>query len=381
MSASSLRSSALDRAIACHLALALVLAGALAGRAASAQSGNAASGIQVERQWGPLRSGDGAVFLEAVPRADGSALVATGNSVFRIEPEGTVAPLGSGDQALLNPDGETFALVRAGDLTLYEASVAGVSARPAELGKLPHLDPFQIVKLIPGGKLLYAPRVRVREETPWVESARILRPDLTPVADFPAQNLEISRFAAGSGSIVYTQPHALTARRLDGGALWRAEVDVFDLETAAERTILVPRYVKGIVAHYLRGERIGSQAVEGVVWNLAISPSGRASAATTRDVLYLFRDGRLTGQVSLRVAYANSLAVSDRGEALVGGQSDQGVARLLLFDSLGKPLWSEEGGVDRNGYRPAVRFAPDGERFVVIEKRGLSAYRIERGQP
>jgi hypothetical protein len=283
MRSSSLRSAVPGRAIIFHLALALALAGALAGRAASAQPGGAAAGLQVKRQWGPLRSGGGGLFLEAAPRADGAVLAGTGNAVFRIEPEGTVAPLGSGDQALLNPDGATFGLVRAGDLTLYEASVAGGSAGPAELGKLPHLDPFQIVKLIPGGKLLYAPRVQVREETAWVESARILRPDLTPVAEFPAQGLEISRFAAGSGSIVYTQPHTLTARRLDGGALWRAEVDVSDLETAADRTILVPRYVKGTVAHYLRGERIGSQAVEGVVWNLAISPSGRASAATTRD--------------------------------------------------------------------------------------------------
>lgn len=128
-----------------------------------------------------------------------------------------------------------------------------------------------------------------------------------------------------------------------------------------------------------------------MVWNLTISPSGRFSAATTRSVLYLFRDGILTRTVPLRVAYANSLAVSDRGEALVGAQTikpaatgaaqSPGPAQIVLYDARGQLLWKEAVGIDRKGYRPAVGFAPGGDRFVVVEKRGVSSYQIKRSQP
>jgi len=341
-----------------------------------------AAAVQVAKVWGPLLPKDGGLFVEAVPRDDGSALAATGNAVSEVDPQGGVRPLGGGDLAVLNPDGASYALRRQSDLQIFDLT-------GPQLGTRPGIRPYEFFKLIPGGKLLYAPRVEPREETGRITRVRILAPDQKPVGDFAAPGLEISRF--GPDRIVYTQPKVLIARRLDGSPLWKAAVDVHKLETAADRTILVPRYVKGRVLHYLQGKRVSAQAVEGVVWNLAIAPSGRFSAATTRTILYIFRDGRLLKAVPLRLAYANSLAVSDRGEALVGGQTIRGAttgaapaagpAQILLYDAQGRLLWKEEVGIDRNGYRPAVRFAPGGDRFVVIEKRGLSAWRIERSRP
>jgi hypothetical protein len=331
----------------------------------------AEAGTQVHRNWGPLLPQDG-VFVEAAPRADGSVLAATGNAVSQIDPQGAVTLLGQGESALLNPGGESYALRKKGSLEIYDAAAQPLGGYPA-VGSA--LRPYDIVKLIPGTELLYAPAVQPREELGVVDSVRIFDPHLHPIGDFPASGLEISRF--GPDRIVYTQPGALAARRLDGKPLWEAEIDVHKFETAADRTILVPRFVKGQVFHYLQGKRAGAQPVDGVVWNLAIAPAGHFSAATTRTVLYLFEDGRLLSRVPLRVTSASSLAVSDRGEVLIGGQPGE----IFLYDAQGRLLWQEEVGDDDSGYRPAVLFAPKGDLFLVIEKRGLSAYSIERSQP
>jgi hypothetical protein len=101
------------------------------------------------------------------------------------------------------------------------------------------------------------------------------------------------------------------------------------------------------------------------------------SAATTRTILYIFKDGLLLRSVPLRVSSASSLAVSDRGEVLIGAQP----AEVFLYDAQGGLLWQEKVGADPSGYRPAVRFDPKGDLFLVIEKSGLSAYTIERSQP
>jgi hypothetical protein len=337
----------------------------------------AEAGTLVRKIWGPLLPQDGGVFVEAAPRTDGSVLAATGNAVSHIDPQGAAALLGQGETALLNPGGESYALRHGGSFELYDAAAHPLGSYP---GGGSSLRPWDIVKLLPGTELLYAPAVQPREELGVVESVRIFDSGLHPIGDFPAAGLEISRFAPDR--IVYTQPGLLAARRFDGKPLWEAEVDVHKFETAADRTILVPRFVKSQVFHYLQGKRVGAQAVEGVVWNLAIAPAGHFSAAATRTILYLFEDGRLRASVPLRVSSASSLAVSDRGEVLVGGQPGMTApAAIFLYDAQGRLLWQEEVGVDSNGYRPVVRFAPKGDRFIVIEKRGLSAYTIERSQP
>jgi len=332
----------------------------------------AEAGTQVHKLWGPLLPQDGGTFVDAAPRAGGSVLAATGNAVSTIDPQGAATLLGQGESALLNPGGESYALRRKGSLEIYDAAAQRLGGYPASGSTLRSYD---IVKLIPGTELLYAPGVQPQEELGVVESARIFDANLHPVGDFPASGLEISRF--GPDRIVYTQPGILAARRLDGRPLWEAEIDVHKFETAADRTILVPRFVKGKVFHYLQGKRVAAQPVDGVVWNLAIAPAGHFSAATTRTVLYLFKDGQLLSSVPLRVSSASSLAVSDRGEVLIGAQP----AQVFLYDAQGSLLWREEAGTDDSGYRPAVRFDPKGDRFLVIEKRGLSAYAIERSQP
>jgi hypothetical protein len=344
----------------------LALVAAL-GLAAAPGSG---AGVQVQKAWGPVAAPQGAIFLAAAPRTDGTVTATTGNGVFVLAPGGTVKPLGSGDRAILDPVGGAYGLWKKDAIEIFDAGGGG-------LGSLPAL-PFSLFKLAPGGKFVYAPRIEVQHEEPWVKDLRLVRPDGSVLAEMPAPGLEISRLDADR--IVYTLPSSLVARTLDGKELWNAKLDVHQFETAADRVILVPRYVAGRVVHLAKGQRVSESPVEGVVWNLAIAPAGRLSAATTQRLLYIFLDGKRTAQVSLPVTYANSLAITD-GLVLIGGQGARGEGRLLLYDRQGALLWQGEAGIDTNGYRPDVRFAPGGDRFVVLERRGLTVYDILGSQP
>jgi hypothetical protein len=329
------------------------------------------AGAQVQKAWGPVPAPQDGVFVEAAPRTDGTVLAATGNAVFLLGPGGALKPLGSGDRAELDPAGGAYGLWKQQSFEIFDASGARLGSLPA--------PPFARFKLAAGGKVVYAPRIEVRREEPWVESLRLVRPDGAALSELPAAGLEISRLEADR--IVYTLPASLSARTLDGQELWSAGLQVHKFESAADRTILVPRYVSGRVVHLDKGKQLAETPVEGIVWNLAIAPDGRLSAATTRTLLYVFQDGKRTAQVQLPVTYANSLAVSERGLVLVGGQGARGEGRLLLYDRSGKLLWQGEAGVDRGGYRPAVLFAPGGSRFAVLEQRGLTVYDVQGGQP
>ncbi|HEX7185628.1 MAG TPA: calcium-binding protein [Thermoanaerobaculia bacterium] len=326
----------------------------------------------VKKAWGdtPVAAPAGGVFVEAAPRLGGGFLAATGGSVFSVSPAGALAPLASGDRAVLNPGGDTFGILQGSTFRIFDAS-------GALLGSLPLEGAFSYFKLVPGGNLVFAPRVQtLGQEKSRVTSVRIQRPDASIVADFPAPGLEISRLL--TDRIVYTLPSALIARRLDGTVLWSAAIDVHKLESAADRTILVPRYVPGRVVHLLGATQTSTANVDGVVWNLAIAPGGRYSAATTQTALYVFRDGELTAEVRLPAAYANSLDISDRGEVLVGSQGQEGEGRVFLYHWQGNLLWEDAAATDRDAYRPAVRFAPGGDRFLLVEQRGLTAYDILR---
>jgi hypothetical protein len=333
--------------------------------------GSAEGDVRVQKTWSnaPLASPDGGVFVDAAARPDGGWLAATGGSVFSIGAEGSLVPLGSGDRAALNPGGETFALDRGRDFRLFRAD-------GAPLGGVSGVQPYQYSKPVPGSDLVFSPRVRMIEEMGVVESVRFLRPDGTVVSDVPAPGLRISRLAADR--IVYALPSELVARRLDGTELWNANVDVQKLESAADLTILVPRFTAGQVTHFQGPRQISSTPVDGVVWNLAVAPGGRFSAATTKTALYVFQEGALAAEVRLPVAFANTLDVSDRGEVLVGGQGPRGEGSVLLYHWQGHLLWSEQVAIDRSAYRPDVRFAPGGDRFLVLERRGITAYQILR---
>lgn len=291
----------------------------------------AEAGVLVQPVWtnAPIAAPGGGVFRDAAPLPGGGWQVSAGPGVFSLNPNGSVTPLTSS-------------------------------------------PPERHAKRIPGSDLVLKLQTRVEGEEIAVDGARILRPDGGVAAELAAPGLEISRVLPDR--ILYSLPDSLHAVRLDGTELWRAGVAVHKFESAADRTILVPRRVPGRVIHLDGPREASSTRVDGVVWNLAIAPGGRYSAATTKTTLYLFDRGTLLAEVRLPLAYANTLDVSDRGEVLIGGQGERGDGHVLLYQGRGELAWRTTTSLDRNAYRPAVRFNPAGDGFLVLERRGASAY-------
>ncbi len=327
--------------------------------------------VDVEKPWGPapVAAPGGRPFEALGRRADGTVLAATGNGVFSVGPAGVIALLQAGDRAVVNPTGETFGLHVGDDFRIYDHQ--GVS-----LGTITGVTRSRFFRLIPGGDRLLVYTLRVALHTATVEGIRLQRADGTLVSEFTTPGLRISRFDAGD--LVYATPNQLLRRRLDGTLVWAADVSLHRFEVAAGRIIAVPQHVPGRLLHLHNGVRTHESLVDGPLWNLAVSPSGEYSAATTQTTLYVFREGAPTAVVALEVAYANTLDVSDRGEILVGAQAAGGQGRILLYHYQGTRLWEEDLGSEPNAYRPAVSFAADGNRFFVIEAGGLAAYDIQR---
>jgi hypothetical protein len=326
--------------------------------------------VDVEAVWPAPKLPSGGLFVRAAALADGSFLTATGSSVFKTAENGMITPLGSGDLAYISPDGQRYALLTGSSLHLYDKD-------STLLGTISGVSPFDYFKLVPGSNLVLAAHVAPSDDADQVESVSLLRPNGSSAADLVTNALQISRLTPQR--IVYTTPTQLVARSHDGALLWSVAAKIHKLETAAGRTIAVPRYIPGRVTHMVEGAEVASHAVDGVVWNLAIAAGGSYSAATTRTRLYIFHDAELTASIPLPVASANTLDISDRGEVLIGGQDSAGDGVILLFHWQGNLLWQGQAGTDRSAYRPEVRFAAGGDRFMVLENRGLSAFDIERG--
>jgi hypothetical protein len=326
--------------------------------------------VDVEALWPAPKLPPGGLFVQAVAVGDGSLLTATGSSVFKTAENGTITPLGSGDLAYLSPDGQKYAMLTGTTLRIYGQD-------GTLLGTTTGVSPFDYFKLVPGSDLVFAGHVRPSDQAGLVEGASLLQADGSVAASFAASTLKISRLTPQR--IVYTTPSQLVARTLDGAQLWSVAAKIHKLETAAGRTIAVPRYVPGRVVHLIESAEVATHVVDGIVWNLAIASGGSYSAATTRSRLYIFRAADLTATIPLPVSSANTLDVSDRGEVLIGGQDSAGHGAILLYHWQGNLLWRGTAGTDRSAYRPEVRFAAGGDRFLVLESRGLSAFDIERG--
>jgi hypothetical protein len=160
---------------------------------------------------------------------------------------------------------------------------------------------------------------------------------------------------------------------LGGELRWRSPLRMRELQVAerADRALGVDAEDSRRVVHLARGERAGIAEFRAPIWNLAIAPSGRFAAATTKDRLHVFDDAVLTRSIALPLAYAVSLAVSDAGALLVGGQDAQHRGLVLVYDRGGELIEERRLPVDDHAFRPRVGFDRAGAAYSVVSRSGL----------
>jgi hypothetical protein len=199
------------------------------------------------------------------------------------------------------------------------------------------------------------------------------------LASWPAQGLEISRLT--SQHLVYATNTELVKTTLSGKELWRIPIKVRKLTISSDAVYsLVNSAYTSSKIHYLKNDtELGSDDLGGSVWNLTISPGGRRAAASTQARLHFYADGSRRASIDLNLEYTVSIDVNDRGEVLVGGQTKEHAASLALYRENGALLWKASSGKETSAWRPEVRFATDGDHFLVRYKDRLASYMIERG--
>jgi WD40 repeat protein len=271
---------------------------------------------------------------------------------------------------VFNPSGHTFGVLADNTFTLYDAAGGQLGVLPPEPG---------MYKQVPSCQLLYSPEVPGKDpEAARVTNGRILDAAGTVKATFPADGLIFSRLT--STHILYATNTELVKSTFLGVEQWRTPVKMrlFEISGNGDRIIVNSAADSAVVYHYTENIKTGSDSLDEPVWNIAISPSGTYSAATSKKELHVYEAGLRQSRISLPVAYAVSLDVNDNGEVLVGGQDDDFTSHVLMYDPAGNLLWEETSVTDNNAWRPGVHFNPGGDTYVIRYKDGLKFYTITR---
>lgn len=319
---------------------------------------------------------DATHFARFLPLAAGGALASTREGdVYAIDSGGRETLLLAASEppaptrVVFNGTGDTFGILHEDGFSVYDAQGGKLSDLPLQPG---------FYKLVPSGRRIYSPEVR--EDGPedrTVINARILDGLGVVQASWPVPGLEISRLT--SQHLVYATATELIKTTLAGTELWRTPVRVRKLAVSddATRSIVNSARDSNTIHQFAEETMIGTDRFERAVWNLAISPDGRHSAATSQTELRMYQDGVLKHAIELPVEFAVSVDVNDRGGVLVGGQAARHVAYVALYDAGGALIWEDRSAPDDNAWRPEVRFDASGDHCVVRHKDKLTSYTID----
>jgi hypothetical protein len=339
--------------------------------------------VSVDHAWNGSPA-DNAIYVDAVTAPDGSILAHTSfGGVHKIDETGTTSELLpsygdiSGPSVILNSTGNTFLEKNADTLSLYD-----YNSNP--LGTFSTADAYY-ARLIPGTEMILIPQIVHNNgdgESPKnittggriIDSAGILQVEFT--SDGLA-GLKIT-----SEKMVYRTPDEIVVLSLQGTELWRMtqSVESFSTSESAANIIVEDGNDTTSVLHF-NGATLSHEVSLGeAVWDVAVSPDGHYSAATTKDAVHIFHNGELQISKSLPVAFTSSLDVSNNGEVAVGAKNADYSTHLFLLNKHGMILWEEQTGIiDRYGWRPEVTFQNNGETISARTKNGIDFFMIERG--
>jgi hypothetical protein len=132
------------------------------------------------------------------------------------------------------------------------------------------------------------------------------------------------------------------------------------------------------VQHFVNGVAQPVVALGSPVYRIAIAPGGAYSAAAIKQGVQLFQNGSPTVAINLPVNGVTSLAVSNRGETLIGAVTDGDARRALLLDAQGEVLWDSALTADTQAFRPELSFLPGDNAFLTREATRVSAFNINR---
>lgn len=304
-----------------------------------------------------------------------TVIVDAGLVMYRVAADGSTSVLydhGGVSHLTLHPEGALFGDDSAGDdLKVFDSTGAAVSTISR--------GSYRIFRFVPNStKILAYHAAQETLEYLRLDHIAVLSLSGSVLAQLPVSNLRISRTPADGSAVFVTMPGELVKYGIDGAEQWRAPESLHKYSVSADGDTVVAMSSERRAILHLWGPNVVSEvALPDVVWDVAVSPSGQYSLATTKQAVYLFENAELLMTVPLPLRWIATADVSDDGYFLVGGGDDDYGAQVMLLSMQGHVVWSMQGDADNNGWRPYVRFAFGQESFYVKTRYGLSLFHKE----
>lgn len=310
-------------------------------------------------------------FEQASTANDGTVLAATRSNVYRIAASGAatvVTAIPSGGDAELDRNAMGFALKSSSSVTLYDRQ--GTALVDAAAGESDY------VKVYPGAQRMLIANVRSDMQTARVLGAQTVGAGFA--ATMPSPGMLLSRLS--NGYLHYSNGLQTIQLTQSGAESARIDLPLRHLEVNDNGDRMIGEVAhRGVsIVHVANGLAGDAQTLSEPVWDVAMSPDGVFSAVTSQTGVHVFATGRLLGSYGLPVRVASQVAISNKGELLIGGKTSDGKLIVLLLARNGTELWREVGDAETHAYRPDVRFYPQGDGFVVRGTSALKSYNISR---
>lgn len=338
--------------------------------------GNAQQGLTTVTSKWSVASSANAPFLDLAPRADGSALASTRQNVVSISPSGVRSTVFTGSASegapRLHRGVEGFVVRNDKGANVYDA--AGTRKGALAFGA------NEYVRLVPGSLSTFVPRaVSADPENSAVDQGRVFTMTGAQSASFATPGLVQSR--ATKTHIFWATRTGMKKTSLTGATVWSSSsiaAHQFETDDAGRYLVVNRSGDTRVLELYDQTTRIGASTFESPLWNIAISPTGQYAAGNSKAVARLFNGGKLVASVQLGGALPVSLDVSNAGSMILGTQDRaKKVTAVSVYGPNGALGWTKSFPDDANGYRPDVRFSPDGKGFFVRDQSGLSFYTLE----
>jgi hypothetical protein len=330
------------------------------------------------RRWTAAAT-DESLFGQVVPCADGTLLAAGRQGLYRIDASGHAVPFtpALGSSYAFDPVGGAYlgalvttdAGVSGGEFVLYDLNGVEKQRVSAPLYAGVHVvpgHPIAALRLMdgPDPEHLATTTVRFAGEGHDVSFA---------VSDFRRSFLTADYY-------IHTTSTETIVHDYTGAELHRysTAADLMAASASSKAFAFVVHGTKNVVhAQLPAGALSAPVTIDAPVWNLALSPDGRFTVATTQQTVSVFLDGALVKTLPVPVDYIISADISNEGLVVLGAQNADQSTQILGMGSNGANSFTVlRPSKDRRGYHPDVRFFPDGHGFVTSERDGASTFNL-----
>jgi hypothetical protein len=171
----------------------------------------------------------------------------------------------------------------------------------------------------------------------------------------------------------------LLVTTLNGTDLYSVHVpsEVGALRLSADGRVIAMHLYGNELWHLIDGALLPPYLPDATLSELALAPGGRwtAFSHTAPGRVHLFEAGEWRTGAALTLDSVDDLDVSDYGDVVVGGESDNGERGVLLLDA-NLELQFTCAGPPSETYGPLVRFTRDGRRVIALFEDRLSVFGV-----